>query len=64
MHHKTHANRVFLNPTHENKSQELSDESVWTDSSQKCFFVNPLKFDHTQKVKWYTEWIAEVSLRT
>ena len=27
-------------------------------------FFNPLKVDHTQKVKWFTEWTAEVSLRT
>lgn len=51
MHLKTHANRVFLNLTHYKKSQDLSDKSEWTDSSQNCFFVNPLKFDHSQKVK-------------
>lgn len=51
MHLKTHANRVFLNLTHEKKSQDLSDKWVWIDSSQNCFFVNPLKLDHSQKVK-------------
>lgn len=64
MHLKTYANRGFLNPTHKKKSQVLRGESVWTDSSKKCFFVNPLKLDHTQKVKWYTEWKPEVSSRT
>lgn len=63
MHVKTYADRVFLNPTYQDRSQDLGDESLWTDSSQKSF-VNPLGFDHTQKVKWYIEWTAEVSLRT
>lgn len=45
----------FLTLLFQINPEDLSDKSVWVDSSQKFFRVNPLGLHCTQKVKWYTE---------